>query len=141
MAGHPPAQFHRHHTIGSGDFAPGAVIAIGATLRALIPVWSSTKVRIRFLATVAGELRALIPLPGVEAGKLADWADEDLDALAAEASPGPTQVVTVADTEAIIELGTATSDFELAGEAYVLLEFENTAVGAGSIIQVTVSQV
>lgn len=139
MPGHPQAEFRRHITIGSGPFAPGAAIGIGETIRMLIPVWSSSKVRIRFIATVAGELRALIPLPGVLAGQFATWS-EDLEELSDNASAGPTEVVTVADTEAIIEIGTADSDFELVGEAYILLEFENTAVGAGEIVQVTSSQ-
>lgn len=139
MPGHPQAEFRRHHTVSTGEFAPGAPIAQAGVIRTLVPIWSSSRVRIRFEADVSGNLRALIPPPGLVPGRYVHW-DDDLEALAAISAEGPSDKGVAINAEVIMELGTVDSGYELAGEAYVLLEFTENDLGAGTVTHCIVSQ-
>lgn len=136
MPGHPQAEFRRHHTL-LGEFAPGAAVSLGGFARALIPIWSSNKIRIRFEVNRAGTLRVFLPLPGLIPGDYVSFGDDLSTILVADDGPADTPVVV--DTQVIVELGTE-SDFELAGEAFILLEYEEDAIGDAIIAHCTVSQ-
>lgn len=137
MPGHPKAEFRRHRTL-TGEFAPGAAIAQAGFIRQLIPVWNASRVRIRFEASVSGNLRASIPLPGIVAGELVDWPD-DVDAQVLSADSPVETVVVAANTEVVLELGTA-GNYELCGEAYILLEFQEDNLAAGTVTKASCSQ-
>lgn len=137
MPGHPKAEFRRHRTL-TGEFAPGAEILQAGFLRQLIPVWNASRVRIRFEATVSGTLSIHVPLPGIVPGEYVEWPD-DVDAQVLSADSPVETVVVAANTEVVLELGTA-GTYELCGEAYILLEFEEDNLAAGVVTRASCSQ-
>lgn len=131
---HPQPEFRQFRTVNAGAMMPGAAIAQNATVRCIIPVASAQKVRLRFIASIAGSLQVAFLMPGVLAGEYSTF-DDALDGTAPTSVAGieTTSVAVSADTEAYIEV-------ECAGEAYLLVEFVEPNTAAGTVTQLAVSQ-
>lgn len=124
---HPQPEYRMHKTISSGEFAPGATIAQDGTIRAVIPIASAAKVRVRFQCDVGGSLVGKFLSPGLVPGDYTKFGEE-LDGTDAVATTGlPAAVTVTADTEALLEVN------DLSGEAYLLIEFTEADVAAGTV--------
>lgn len=133
MRRHPQPEFRQHRTVSEGDFAPGTAIAQADTARAVIPCASAQKVRVRLKTDVGGELTGAFLLPGLIPGDYAKF-DEELDGTARVTTSGnPAAVTVVGGTEAVLEV-------DCVGEAYLLVEFTEENVAAGTIEQLSHSQ-
>jgi len=130
---HPQAEFRQHKTLTQGQFAPGATIAQGATIREAVPCASSQTVRLRFLTDVNGTLSASFLRPGLTLEEASTF-DEELDGTAEVTEAGnPDDVAVTGGTEALMEV-------TCAGEAWILLEFTEENVAAGTVTHLHVSQ-
>ena len=138
---HPAPEFRMHKTISEGDFAPGAAFLQAATIRALVPLTSASKARIRFKASRAGTLAGKFLRPGIRGGEYASfWPADDLENAEVCTTGNPSDVSVTANTEAMMEFGTMAATTDLAGEAWLLLEFTEGNVGAGTVTYCNVSQ-
>ncbi len=131
----PQPEFRQHRTIvGDGEFIPGATIAQDSTIREAIAFTSAQNGRIRFKSSVAGTLSGKWLRPGLMQRNAASFDDDDDLSTAAVATTGnPTDVAVAADTEALM-------DVSCAGEAWLLLEFVEPDVGAGTVTYCNVAQ-
>lgn len=121
----PQPEFRPHKTISTGEFAPGATITRAGTIRVAMAIVSAGKFRFRFKCDVAGTLTGKILSPGIDGGAFANFGNA-LDGNDAVATTGnPADVNVTANTEALLEVS------DLAGEAYILVEFteDNSAAG------------
>ena len=127
---------YRPHTTIHGDaaagaqpqqFLPGATIAQNGTIRTIIPVNSASRFRFRFKTDVNGTLTGKFLSPGITLGLYTKFYNE-LDGTDAVAATGnPDDVAVTGGTEALLEIN------DLAGEAYLLVEFTEENVAAGTV--------
>ena len=129
----PQPEFRQHRTLNGGAFAPGATIAQDSTIREAIAFASAQNGRIRFKSSVAGVLSAKWLRPSLDPAFSAQF-DEDVDGTAGVCVTGnPIDVAVSADTEALMVV-------DCAGEGWLLLEFTEPDVGAGTVTYCNVAQ-
>ena len=126
----PQPEYRRHQTVATGQFAPGATITLGGSIRTIIPIASAGRFRFRFKCSVAGSLTGKFLRPSIEDGKTASFEEDEAgDYASAEvgATGHPDAVVVVADTEALLEVT------DLCGESYILVTFTEEGSAAGTV--------
>lgn len=127
MIQHAQPEYRQHKTVSQGQFAPGATIAQAGVIRMAIPINTAGRFRFRFECDVAGALTGKFLTPGLSAGAW-DKFDNELDGTDRVATTGnPDPVVVTANTEAVLEIT------DLCGEAYLLVEFTEENVAAGTV--------
>lgn len=127
MMQQPAPSYRQHQTIAKGEFAPGAAISQSGTIRVAMPIVSAGKFRFRFKASVGGTLSGKIMSPSIQEGQYANFHNE-LDGTDPVATTGnPASVTVTANTEALLEVN------DLAGEAFLLVEFTEGGSAAGTV--------
>lgn len=128
----PASRFRTHAAFPGTAFAEGAAIAQAGTIAVAVAVGSSSRCRFRFKASVAGTLSATFLRPS-EGNKFEDGLFGG-DAARLCESGNPDDVAVVADTEAVME-------FDVYGESWVLFQFTEENVAAGTVTHANVAQV
>jgi hypothetical protein len=126
---HRSPEFRQHQTISEGAFAPGAAFDLSATIREIIAVHSAAGFRFRLKASRAGTLSAAFLRPGIAEGQFNSFRGELDGSDDVCATGNPSNVAVTADVEALLEIGAG----GIIGEAYLLVEFTEGGVGAGTV--------